>query len=204
MLPEWSWVKSMPAVKLMACSRISYATKVSIELEQYWRLKSHTVSPMIAYRNGVNDQTAYETAPTHKSRKGIHNRCTPAIPTISPARRRGCQVIMGVSVLPSRRKQIQNNAASRQGCSTYLYAFQLVRKISLTFCLCVSASQGRNTHGLWMFAASPLDTHARATTEVRSDKDTMTTSGRAANPQEQVETRQERVGQARWARSYIP
>ena len=48
-LPEWSWVKSMPAVKLMACSRISYATEISIELERCKRLKGHTVSPIIAY-----------------------------------------------------------------------------------------------------------------------------------------------------------
>lgn len=56
-----------------------------------------------------------------------------------------------------------------------MYAFQLVKKMFLTFCLCVGASGGKNTKGLWTLAAIVPETHASATTEVRSDQDTMTT-----------------------------
>ncbi len=59
--------------------------------------------------------------------------------------------------------------------NTYLYAFQLVRKMSFTACLFFAASGGNRTKGFWIRALSALDAHASATTDVRSDQETMAT-----------------------------
>ena len=85
---------------------------------------------------------------------------------------------MGVSVLPVSRGDVSERSHKTSvRNATCMYAFQLVRKMSLTFCLCSDASDGRVRSGSWILAARPPDRHASATIDLRSDQDTMATLG---------------------------
>ena len=54
-----------------------------------------------------------------------------------------------------------------------MYAFQLLAKMSLTFCLCSAASPGRITLLPWMLAAKPVVTDVNATIKEAGERHLM-------------------------------